>query len=44
MIWTKPDDVMMPAKLNPGDLKELYDAWRRYFPLGSPGNVSVRVR
>jgi hypothetical protein len=32
------------VKLKPSDLKELYDAWRRYFPLGSPGNVSVRVR
>jgi len=31
-------------KLAPGDLKELYDAWRRYFPLGSPDRVSVRVR
>jgi lipoprotein-anchoring transpeptidase ErfK/SrfK len=32
------------VKLSPHDLKELYDAWRRYFPLGSPGNVSVRVK
>ncbi|NUR08739.1 MAG: hypothetical protein HOQ45_17250 [Nocardioidaceae bacterium] len=32
------------VKLSPGDLKELYDAWRRSFPLGSPANVSVRVR
>lgn len=32
------------VKLSPGDLHELYDAWRRYFPLGSPGRVSVRVR
>ena len=32
------------VKLEPGDLKELYDAWRRYFPLGSPANVSVRVK
>src|SRR3954447_348598 len=32
------------VKLSPHDLKDLYDAWRRYFPLGSPGSVSVRVR
>lgn len=31
-------------KLSPGDLHELYDAWRRYFPLGSPDRVRVRVR
>ena len=24
------------VKLSPGDLHELYDAWRRWFPLGSP--------
>ena len=32
------------VKMSPGDLHELYDAWRRYFPLGSPGRVRVRVR
>ena len=32
------------VKLSPHDLKELYDAWRQYFPLGAPGNVSVRVK
>ena len=31
-------------KLAPGDLHELYDAWRRYFPLGAPDRVRVRVR
>ena len=30
-------------KLSPGDLHELYDAWRRYFPLGSTPRVTVRV-
>lgn len=32
------------VKLSPGDLHELYDAWRRYFPLGSTDRVQVRVR
>lgn len=32
------------VKLSPGDLRELYDAWRRYFPLGSTDRVQVRVR
>ena len=31
------------VKLSPGDLHELYDAWRRYFRLGSPPQVTVRV-
>ena len=31
------------VKLSPGDLHELYDAWRRWFPLGSPPQVTVRV-
>jgi hypothetical protein len=31
-------------KVSPRDLHELYDAWRRYFPLGSPDQVTVRVR
>lgn len=30
-------------KLSPRDLRELYDAWRRYFPLGAPDRVTVRV-
>ncbi len=30
-------------KLSPGDLHELYDAWRRYFPLGSTPQVTVKV-
>jgi hypothetical protein len=32
------------VKLSPGDLHELYDAWRRYFPVGSTDRVQVRVR
>ena len=32
------------VKLAPGDLRELYDAWRRWFPLGSTDRVTVRVR
>jgi hypothetical protein len=32
------------VKLAPGDLAELYRAWRRWFPLGSPARVVVRVR
>ncbi len=31
------------VKLSPGDLHELYDAWRRWFPLGAPDRVTVRV-
>ncbi|MEO5708812.1 MAG: hypothetical protein ABIQ59_03215 [Nocardioidaceae bacterium] len=30
-------------KLSPGDLHELYDAWRRWFSLGSTPRVIVRV-
>ena len=30
-------------KLSPGDMKELFDAWRRWFALGYDGRVSVRV-
>jgi hypothetical protein len=30
-------------KLSPGDLHELYDAWRRFFPLGSTPQVTVKV-
>ena len=29
--------------LSPGDLHELYDAWRRWFPLGSTPRVTVQV-
>jgi hypothetical protein len=32
------------VKLSPGDLTELYHAWRRWFPLGSPDRVRVKVR
>jgi hypothetical protein len=32
------------VKLAPGDLHELYDAWRHWFPLGSTPRVTVRVR
>ena len=31
------------VKLAPGDLHELYDAWRHWFPLGAPSQVTVRV-
>ena len=31
-------------KLSPGDLHELYDAWRKYFPLGSTDRVRMQVR
>jgi hypothetical protein len=31
------------VKLSPHDLRELYDAWRRYFPLGAPRAVKVVV-
>jgi hypothetical protein len=31
-------------KLSPGDLHELYDAWRRWFPLGSTPRVTVQVQ
>ena len=31
-------------KLSPRDLHELYDAWRRYFPLGSTDRVRMQVR
>ena len=30
-------------KLAPGDLRELYAAWRTYFPLGSTDRVRMRV-
>ena len=32
------------VKLSPGDLRELYDAWRRWFPLGTTDRVRVVVR
>ena len=32
------------VKVSPRAMHELYDAWRRYFPLGSPARVHVRVR
>ena len=32
------------VKLSPGDMHQLYDAWRRYFRLGSTSHVHVRVR
>ena len=32
------------VKLSPHDLRQLYDAWRRYFPLGAPRAVKVVVR
>ena len=32
------------VKLAPGDLHELYDAWRRYFRVGYTDRVRVEVR
>jgi hypothetical protein len=31
-------------KLSPGDMRELYVAWRKYFGAGSPSQVRVQVR